>query len=116
MKEKELSELPFETALGELEQIVRTMEAGELSLDDMIAKFEQGTKLSDVCKQKLEKLEKKIEVLVNNNGKAEWQDFKPVNHRVNEKQQPISKPAEVANETTKKQDDYKEPENEDLLF
>ncbi len=116
MKEKELSELPFETALGELEQIVKTMEAGELSLDDMIAKFEQGTKLSDVCKQKLEKLEKKIEVLVNNNGKAEWQDFKPVNHRVNETRKTVIQKPTIAKETTEKNNDYKEPENEDLLF
>ncbi len=127
MANKEIIELPFEVALGELEQIVRTMEAGELSLDDMITKFEKGTELSNICKVKLESLEKKIQVLVNNNGKAEWEKFNPVNHRVNKPENKTA-PAETASNnssnlrppgakgTTIENDDYKEPEKKDLLF
>ena len=42
----------------------------------MIKSFEKGTILSKLCRQKLSKLEKKIEVLVKDNGdKGEWQEF-----------------------------------------
>ena len=73
---KELKDMPFEQALEELEKLVDEMEQGDLPLDDMIKSFEKGTILSKLCRQKLSKLEKKIEVLVNDNGdKGEWQEF-----------------------------------------
>ena len=72
-KEKDM---PFEQALEELEKLVDDMEQGELPLDDMIKHFERGTLLSKLCRQKLSKLEKKIEVLVKDNGEnSEWQEF-----------------------------------------
>jgi exodeoxyribonuclease VII small subunit len=54
----------FEDAVKRLEQIVRELEAEELSLDDAIAKFEEGIKLGKVCRELLEKAEKRIKVLV----------------------------------------------------
>ena len=42
-------ELAFEEALGALEQIVSEIETGELSLADLMAKYSEGIKLSDVC-------------------------------------------------------------------
>ncbi|MBU8901349.1 MAG: exodeoxyribonuclease VII small subunit [Victivallales bacterium] len=72
-KEKDM---PFEQALEELEKLVDDMEQGELPLDDMIKHFERGTLLSKLCRQKLSRLEKKIEVLVKDNGEnSEWQEF-----------------------------------------
>jgi exodeoxyribonuclease VII small subunit len=74
--EKSCKDMPFEQALEELEKLVDDMEQGELPLDDMIKYFERGTMLSKLCRQKLSKLEKKIEVLVKDNGdKGEWQEF-----------------------------------------
>ena len=74
--EKGCKDMPFEQALEELEKLVDDMEQGELPLDDMIKCFERGTILSKLCRQKLSKLEKKIEVLVKDNGNSgEWQEF-----------------------------------------
>jgi len=41
--------LPFEEALKKLEGIVEAMEAGELPLETMLARFEEGTRLVKVC-------------------------------------------------------------------
>lgn len=76
MTKENCKDIPFEQALEELEKLVDDMEQGELPLDDMIKHFERGTILSKLCRQKLSKLEKKIEVLVKDNGnKGEWQEF-----------------------------------------
>jgi exodeoxyribonuclease VII small subunit len=76
MTKENIKDMPFEQALEELEKLVDDMEQGELPLDDMIKHFERGSLLSKLCRQKLSKLEKKIEVLVKDNGdKGEWQEF-----------------------------------------
>lgn len=59
-------EKTFEEAMKELEQVVAELEKGDLSLDNAISKFESGIKLSKECESKLEKAEKKINMLVNN--------------------------------------------------
>ncbi len=55
--------LSFETALEKLEGIVESMEAGDVPLADLLAKFEEGTKLLKVCEGRLKDAELKIEVL-----------------------------------------------------
>lgn len=71
MKEKK-----FEQALQELETIVHAMEAGELSLDESLQKYEEGIKLSHFCKSKLEAAEKKIEILQKRaDGSVAVEDF-----------------------------------------
>ena len=62
----------FEDSLKRLETIVEQMEKGELSLEDCMKHFEEGTKLANFCTAKLEETEKKIEILVNRDGKKEW--------------------------------------------
>ena len=57
------SELKFETALAELEQIVRTMEGGRLPLEESIAAYRRGSELLTHCQQQLADAERKIEVL-----------------------------------------------------
>lgn len=54
----------FEKSLERLESIVEEMEGGELSLDQMIRHFEEGSKLVKQCSTKLTEVEKKIEKLV----------------------------------------------------
>jgi exodeoxyribonuclease VII small subunit len=56
-------ELPFEEALKKLEAIVEDMEGGELPLEQLIAKFEEGTKLARVCQARLADAELKIKQL-----------------------------------------------------
>jgi exodeoxyribonuclease VII small subunit len=53
----------FETALKELEEIVRQMESGDLSLEDAVKKYESGMKQSKYCLDLLDKTEKKISLL-----------------------------------------------------
>ncbi len=54
----------FEAALETLEQIVERLESGELSLEESLAAFEAGVGLVKQCNQKLNEVEKKIEILV----------------------------------------------------
>ncbi len=68
----------FESALGRLEEIVDEMENGQLNLDDMAARFEEGTSLSAFCEQKLNEVERKIGVLMNREGTLQEVPFEPV--------------------------------------
>lgn len=69
---KEPKEMKFEAALEKLEQIVKKMEAGDLSLDDSLKMFEEGVKLAKQCGSRLDAAEKKIEILMKTEGgKAE---------------------------------------------
>jgi exodeoxyribonuclease VII small subunit len=57
------AKLSFEAALGKLEAIVESMESGEVPLAELLAKFEEGTKLLKVCEARLKDAELKIEQL-----------------------------------------------------
>ncbi len=60
------TEPTFEQSLEQLESIVAAMEAGELGLDEMIAKFEEGQKLLARCQKRLTEVERRVEALVKN--------------------------------------------------
>ena len=74
-------EMKFETALGKLEEIVKKLEGGDLSLDDSLKMFEEGVKLSRLCGGKLDAAERRIEILMKNNeGKLEALPFDTENN------------------------------------
>lgn len=54
----------FEKAFQQLEKIVQRLEAEELPLDESLQLFEEGIRLSRFCNQKLEEVEKKIELIL----------------------------------------------------
>ena len=54
----------FEQAFQKLEKIVQRLEAEELPLDESLQLFEEGIRLSRFCNQKLEEVEKKIELIL----------------------------------------------------
>lgn len=54
----------FETALGRLEDIVKTLESGDLALEKALELFEEGIRLSRFCHGKLEKAERRVELLL----------------------------------------------------
>ena len=58
----------FEEAMARLEQIVHALEAGNLSLDDSLRAFEEGTALLRHCARRLEQTERRIEVLMQEEG------------------------------------------------
>ncbi len=61
-----MKELTFEEAIQNLEKVVNDLETGKLSLDESVKKFEEGMKLSKHCNDILEKAEKQINILVEN--------------------------------------------------
>ena len=54
---------PFEEALQKLEAVVETMEADDLPLETLLAKYEEGAKLVKICQEKLAEAELKIQQL-----------------------------------------------------
>jgi len=67
-----MAEKKFETAVTELEEIVRGLESGDLPLDEALKAFEKGMKLVKFCTDKLEEAEKKVTMLVQTeNGESE---------------------------------------------
>jgi exodeoxyribonuclease VII small subunit len=54
---------PFEEALKKLEGIVEAMEADDLPLETLLAKYEEGAKLVKICQEKLAEAELKIQQL-----------------------------------------------------
>ena len=56
-------DLPFEEALTKLESIVEAMEAGDLPLETLLARFEEGTRLAHLCQRKLAEAELRIQQL-----------------------------------------------------
>lgn len=55
--------LTFEKAMTRLEDIVREMESDTADLDAMVAAFEEGRTLVKFCTDKLNEVERKIEIL-----------------------------------------------------
>jgi len=70
--------LPFEAALKKLETIVETMEADDLPLETLLARYEEGTRLAQICQAKLAEAELKIQQLEKNAaGELKLKPFSP---------------------------------------
>src|SRR5256885_6059163 len=80
--------LTFEQAIERLENIVADMERAELPLEDVLKKYEEGTRLVRFCSQKLEEAEKKIEVLSRKaDGSVELKPFEPETDKDDDKEE-----------------------------
>ena len=75
MARKKIENLSFEDSLNELEQIVQSLEKGELSLEDSMALFERGLGLSQASQTKLKEAEQKVQILMDNKGVSKLEDF-----------------------------------------
>jgi exodeoxyribonuclease VII small subunit len=53
----------FETALADLETIVKELEAGDLPLDQALKRYEDGIKLVRYCNRTLDEAEKRVTLL-----------------------------------------------------
>ena len=58
----------FEQALKELEDIVSRLEKGDLPLEEALKLFEEGVKLSRHCHKKLDEAQRKVEILLSEEG------------------------------------------------
>ncbi len=59
-----LHQLSFESALAELEQIVRGLESGQMKLEDAISAYERGAALRRHCEEKLGEAEMRVKAIV----------------------------------------------------
>lgn len=57
------SELRYEDALAELEQLVQTMESGQLPLDRLLEAYKRGADLLGFCRARLQAVEDQVKVL-----------------------------------------------------
>ena len=76
---KDAANLSFEQAIQRLEKIVADMEGAELPLEDVLKRYEEGTRLVRFCAAKLDEAEKKIEILQKKaDGSVKLEPFEPV--------------------------------------
>jgi exodeoxyribonuclease VII small subunit len=64
MRSKDMAKEKFEEALGRLEDIVKKMEAGDMTLEESLKAFEEGIKLARLCSRKLDEAERRVEILL----------------------------------------------------
>ncbi len=67
--------ISFESAMEELELIAKTLEKGDLNLDESVKQFEKGIKLSKKCNEILESAEKKISILIQDGEDLKEEEF-----------------------------------------
>jgi len=77
MPEEKTSSLSFEASLEELERIVKELEKGDLPLEQSLALFETGMRLSAECKRQLEEAESRIEILMRRGAEVVPVPFDP---------------------------------------
>lgn len=64
------SEITFEEGIQKLEAIVDAMESGDLPLEALMQKFEDGTRLAKLCQDKLSQAEVRIQQIEQNSAGA----------------------------------------------
>ena len=69
------NEISFEQALARLEQIVKSLEGGNVPLEDLIKLFDEGTSLVKLCTERLDKAEEKVKLLQMKDGVLTEEEF-----------------------------------------
>lgn len=64
MSSKEIESLSFEDSYSRLEEVIKRLEAGNLSLDESVALYEEGIRLAEHCGRKLDDSELKVTQLL----------------------------------------------------
>ena len=100
-------DLTFEKALEKLDKIVQDLESGEISLEQALAKYEEGVRLSRACQTRLSEAEKKVEVLTRTlSGELVRKPFEPGEEA----------PPETGRRSRKSKGTSSEPSGEDILL
>lgn len=60
MSDMPVSEMSFEAAMAELEQVVGRLERGDVALDESIRLYERGAELKKRCESRLKEAEEKV--------------------------------------------------------
>ncbi|SDI01733.1 Exodeoxyribonuclease VII small subunit [Vibrio xiamenensis] len=75
MASKKPENMTFEATIEELDTLVEQLEAGDLSLDDALKKFERGIALARSGQVKLTEAEQRVSILLQNDDDAPLSDF-----------------------------------------
>ena len=71
-----VDKMSFEEALTELESIVKSLENGDVALEDSIKSYERGIVLKKHCEGKLKEAQEKIEkISINEDGEVSTEPF-----------------------------------------
>ena len=60
--------LSLEQSFERLDDIVKELQAGDLTLEESFQKYEEGMKMVKNCKEAIDKVEKKMEVVQEDKG------------------------------------------------
>ena len=63
MSNNDLEKLTFEKAMKELEELVDSLDKGDISLDEAIAAYDRGSQLKDNCEKKLQEAKMKVDTI-----------------------------------------------------
>ena len=63
MVDDPLEKMTFEDAMEELENLVDSLDKGDVSLDEAIAAYDRGSQLKDHCQKKLNEAKMKVETI-----------------------------------------------------
>jgi len=77
MNDKADSPPDFEKALADLENLVRKLESGELTLDESLAEFKKGVELTRQCQTVLDRAQQSIEQLLDSDDESSAEPFSP---------------------------------------
>ena len=72
-----MEEVNFEEAMKKLEILAQELEKGDLDLDQSVQKFEEGMALAKKCNDILEKAEKRINILIQEEEGLKEENFVP---------------------------------------
>ena len=64
MSNNDLKKLTFEEAMKELEELVDSLDKGDVSLDEAIAVYDRGSQLKDYCEKKLQEAKMKVDTIL----------------------------------------------------
>lgn len=67
--------LTFESAISQLEEILRSMEEEELPLEELLCRFEKGMKLLRFCQEQLSAAEQRVKILLEEEGVFKVEPF-----------------------------------------
>ncbi|MFO8059021.1 MAG: exodeoxyribonuclease VII small subunit [bacterium] len=83
-KKSDKQEFSFEPAMERLEELVGSLESGELSLEESLAAFEEGINLVRQCRDYLEGAKQRVEVLLSREGAEGSPEIEPYEEDVEE--------------------------------
>ena len=72
---EEDTEVSFEDALSQLEEVIHRMETGESPLESLVENYQSGVRLLKLCRSKIELAEMKVKEVTDKDGELEARDF-----------------------------------------